>query len=176
MPTPIDIDLSRFVSIEIPVFSEVKGYIQNALPSIQGKFVVNRSSTVGRSIMLTLSGKRKSMVPGSKSPKMNEMIEVMVHPNVAQDYGCVVPDGKAKDLNLYLKGVLQEQLNMHLALSQKHDPAYNIRIGIESWMAMIGVSVDAKSVDSFKRNYFNWRLQEHPDLIRNRGRVPKYLR
>lgn len=164
---------AEYLSLEFPCYVELKCAMDKHLQKIDGAYLLSERVPIGKMILNLLSGKRERTTHKRIKHDYPEKVVFAVSESVMMSVGSSITSTALRDINLVVKESVRLELYRYLQLSIMADPNFHIHNGIVSWMQLMGIPEDGKTLDNYKRNFTNWRLMNCPELIRPIGRPRK---
>lgn len=162
-------DPSKYLSVTVPCYPEVRCYLEHTFPKCGDLTVLNARTSLGKVIVSMLIGKRSRITPSMASVEYPDSIDLAVSPETMRSRGYSINPKKVSEINNFVKGLTRDLLYHHIQIQLTLDPNYHIHNGIVVWMHAMGITEDVKSVDSYKRSFLNWRKRNFPELVRPVG-------
>jgi hypothetical protein len=161
---------SDYVPVKIPCTEDVHAFVAFNLPMHEDMYLPDRSTAVGFEVLRVLRQKSKCVSKNRIKKAYDTHFIIGVRENQLLKFGTWITDSSLREMNLQLESMLRERLHHFLLLNMKADDDYRVKDGINFWMTAIGIDDSMKKVDAYYRTFRNWRLRNHPEMMKKHGR------
>jgi hypothetical protein len=161
---------SSYVPVNLPVSKEVKCFIDFSLTKTDGLIIPDKTTSVGREILRVFRQKRKSVCSYRMNTDYEDEVTIGVRHEQLLKMGVLITDVSIREMNLQLTSILKETLYRYLQLNLMANADYNILMGIQHWMEVVGITDDVRTVGAYERSFRNWRARNCPELMKAKGR------
>lgn len=153
----------------LPCSPLVKAYITRVSPKWQGLPQLTDRNAFGKIALRMLEGKSSSFQWDEPLDDYNQTVILWFSERNFKNGRCSFSPVHVRELNCFVKAMLEEQLYMHLMISWKNEPTFNIADGVRAWQATLGIDENTLQLPTVTKNFYNWRKRYFPNAIRTRG-------